>query len=573
MSAASGFEQRPGDFALSPDGRFLVVAASGDDNSNDSISRLWLWHLDSREARLLPGADRAYRPFWSDDSRFVLFSTADGALKKIDIVGGPAQTLVGTGVAGLGRGGGSSRGDVVLFGNADLGFSVRSGSGGPRVVTEVSSNNVSEHQELPVLLPDGKHFLYFQHTFSPETQGIYLGSIDAEPAEQPSTALILADDGPVFIEDAETGSGYVLFMRERTLLAQRFDAEERGLRGEPVPVATGRIEGGAGNGWISASADGRLLVFREGLYTDFRSDPKTLVWVDRSGTETAIPVPPRNYALAVLSPDGRRIALRADDEIWIWDVERETMARLPNDRPVRGVVWTPDSQRVAFVATDNGEALWQSADGASAAEPLGFSGRPIDITTDGRLLYRPLDASDVLMRSIADSNEAPTPLLATAAEERAASVSPNGRFIVYQSDESGRDEVYVRPFPNVSAARWQISTNGGTRPLWSADGREIYYYVGAARDRIDERFGSGALMVVSIETEPGFRAGVPQQLFAGDYVANSGDGNTYDVAPDGQRFLMVKLVGEVERSQPQFVFAQNWLAAVKRRLAGVEGTD
>jgi len=178
------------------------------------------------------------------------------------------------------------------------------------------------------------------------------------------------------------------------------------------------------------------------------------------------------------------------------------------------------------------------------------------------------------MRPVADPSEAPTPLLATAADERAASVSPNGQFVVYQSNESGRAEVYVRPFPDVSAARWQISTNGGTRPQWSADGRELYYYVGAeGLDQINDNFGSGALMAVSIDLEPGFRASAPQQLFAGDYVAASQDGHTYDVAPDGQRFLMIKLAGAVERSQPQLVFAQNWLAAVKRRLADAGAAD
>jgi dipeptidyl aminopeptidase/acylaminoacyl peptidase len=212
--------------------------------------------------------------------------------------------------------------------------------------------------------------------------------------------------------------------------------------------------------------------------------------------------------------------------------------------------------------------LWQPADGASDAEALGFVGNPFAFTADGRMLYGASSnnpgGADVFMRSMANAADAPTPVLTSTGRERNVQLSPDGRFIAYESEESGRAEIYVRPFPDTAAARWQISSNGGKTPLWNTDGRELYYYEGAEQSGSD--FVSGALMAVSIALAPDFRPGAPQQLFAGDYVA-TGTGRHYDVAPGGQRFLMIKLVGEVQLSPPELTFAQNWLAAVKRRLA------
>jgi WD40 repeat protein len=371
ITDASDFGPRPGDFALSPDGRYVVLNTSRAATGTAANGQLWLWRLDSGEARPLAGADRAQRPFWSPDGRSVLFSTEDGALKKADIVGGSAQTVVPTGVGGT-NGGGSSRGDVVVFGDSTGGFSIVTSTGGTKSVTEITE--AAEHHELPALLPDGKRFLYFRHTFQPETQGIYLASVDNEPAEQPSAPVVLADDGPVLVEDADTGSRYLLFMRERSLLAQGFDVDGGAVHGEPVVVAS-NVEGGGGQGWYSASADGRLLVFREGAYEDIGEALKSLVWVDRGGAETALPTPPRAYNHASLSPDGRHIALLADRAVWIWDVERESLTRLSSTHEsLQGAVWTPDSRRVAFRDRSN-EVLWQPADGASDAEARSFERR------------------------------------------------------------------------------------------------------------------------------------------------------------------------------------------------------
>jgi eukaryotic-like serine/threonine-protein kinase len=255
-------------------------------------------------------------------------------------------------------------------------------------------------------------------------------------------------------------------------------------------------------------------------------------------------VPPRAYVYAQLSPDGTKIAVDVRDQeqdVWIWDLARATLQRLTFDPGLNRVpVWSRDGHRLAFSRTlDNTEEVyWQSADGSGIAEPLTKGSKqprnPSDFSPDGTmLLYTPANPPwGIWMVSVKGPATSGAPLLDGPANEKNPVVSPDGRWVAYESDESGQNEIYVRPFPAVSTGRWQISTNGGTRPRWSRNGRELFYYIGAGP--------RGTLMAVSVESSPTFRASTPKMLFQGNYPSPNAGGALYDISRDGQRFLMIK---------------------------------
>lgn len=254
--------------------------------------------------------------------------------------------------------------------------------------------------------------------------------------------------------------------------------------------------------------------------------------------------------------------LDQENDVWIWNLTRETLTRLTFDPGLdRMPVWTPDGRRVAFssqrAGTDN--LFWQAADGTGPVERLTESANaqfPTSFSPDGtRLLFReaPADgASDIGILTLEGERRA-TPLMQTTFAEWNAEVSPDGRWIAYQSNESGRDEIYVRPFPQVDGGRWQVSTGGGTRPLWARNGRELFYLV-----------GQGRMMAVALQRGPTFVVGNPQVIFDGPYVAPQ-PGRTYDVSADGQRFLMIKESGADQTSAPsEIVIVQHWFEELKR---------
>jgi serine/threonine-protein kinase len=296
---------------------------------------------------------------------------------------------------------------------------------------------------------------------------------------------------------------------------------------------------------------------------------RTLVWVDREGREDPIAAPPRPYIYPRVSPDGGRVAVEVWDEsrdIWIWDLMRETLTRI-TDNPGRDgfPVWTPDSRRVIFGSARNASTnlFWRSADGIGPVDRLTDSQRiqfPYSVSPDGsQLVIReddPETGLDVSMVSLTAERRT-NPLMRTAFNEQNAEVSPDGRWLVYQSNESGQDEIYVRPFPAVGEGRWQISTTGGTRPLWARSGRELFY------------LAPGGLSSVIISPETAFKAGPPTVLIGRRYFAESAFiGRTYDISPDGRRFLMIKESNAAGR--PQIVIVQNWTEALKRFFTRAE---
>jgi serine/threonine-protein kinase len=321
-----------------------------------------------------------------------------------------------------------------------------------------------------------------------------------------------------------------------------------------------------------ALARNGTLVYVAGTSAD--TGNRTLVWVDRSGREEPIAVPPRAYTYARLSPDGRQVALDSRDEqndIWTFDLARGTLARLTRDPGLnRGPAWTPDGTRLAFSATDNGveTAHWQAADGSGTMERLGPADRRIavdDFTPDGQqgLFITPFSPPyDIGVLSI-DTGEIRM-LLDTSASESNPALSPDGRWLAYQSTEDGSSQIYLRPFPDVAASRQKVSTAGGTRPLWSRDGKELFYYVDITRGN-----PVAAIMAVPVTLGDQVRLGIPTAVVQGDLARPRNAGVHYDVSSDRKRFLLLKDVappsGQTNQT-PTLVVVLNWLEELKARV-------
>jgi serine/threonine-protein kinase len=356
-------------------------------------------------------------------------------------------------------------------------------------------------------------------------------------------------------------SGHVIFAAGGTLRAARFDLERLEILGEGVPVVEQLATKPTGAASVAVSANG-TLVYLHGVAS--AASQRTLAWVDRQGREEPIPAPVRAYAYPRLSPDGTRIAVDIRDQendTWIWDLARRTLTRLTFDPAMnRGVEWTSDGKRVAFSAQrDGGESVyWQAADGSGAPERLTEGQRPqvpSGFTPDGKfMLFQEPGAApyDMFVLSLADRKI--QPLLASPKfSERAGDVSPDGRWIAYQSNESGNEEVYVRPFPNVDAGRWQVSAGGGTRPKWGRDGKELFYLV--APDTI---------MTVPVDIAGAtFSAANPVAAAKGAFLAPQ-DGRNYDVTADGRRFVVIKDAVQAATIPPQLVLVMNWTDELKR---------
>jgi Tol biopolymer transport system component/predicted Ser/Thr protein kinase len=550
---------------VSPDGRKLAFAAV----EAGGKLRLWIRSLDSLDARPLPGIELANTPqpfFWSYDSRFLAFFSADHKLKKVDISGGPAQTLCDAADV---AGGGWNRDGVILFGGVRSGVMRVSAAGGtPVALTAVDQARQELGHLVPKFLPDGRRFVYFRASNTPGNGGVYVGAIDAKPSEQSPKPLLSNDAFPVYyVPSGNSGSGHVLFYREETVLAQAFNPNKLELSGDPVPVAeqVGNLQRFAG--FFSASTNGMLTYVGGNTSGNFQ-----LTWFDRQGKNLgAVGEPGIFGGPPALSPDGKQAAATRSDSLaglkgnlWLYDLTlggapaRFTFDASLDEYPV----FSPDGSRIIFASRRNGPAdLYQKfTNGARNEEPLLKSAEtklPYSWSRDGRyLLYTvvsPKTRDDVWVLPMEGGKKAPIIFQGTEFNETRAHFSPDGHWIVYDSDETGRLEVYVREFllgadgkPEATAPHL-ISNGGGTGLSWRDDGKELFYVSGDRR----------TVMSVEISTKPVFQSSPAKPLFQSPVGVAFGT-----PAADGKRFL---LAVPVNQSGPQqFTVVQNWQAGLKK---------
>ncbi len=521
---------------ISPDGRTLAFDAT------DSTGRVMMWvrPLNSMVAAPLPGTEGTGRPWWSPDSRFIAF-VAGGKLKKIALSGGPAQTLAD---APSGYDGSWSRNGLILFDGGANDPLMRVSAAGGVAAAEVRGDSVAVG--WPEFLPDGRHYLYV--VVGGGTGGeIVVAKIGAKEVRRLGVKGSRVEYSP---------AGYILFVRDRTLLAQPFDTRKLAVTGEPFPVAEPLSVSGQGFASFSVSDNG-TLVYGAGSLSNNK-----LVWLDRTGKPSGDVGPPGDILVPALSPDEKRIAVRQADaqtanrDVWILEPARGTSTRLTFDPGNDNTpLWSPDGSRIAFVSNRKGhfDLFQKFSSGAGEEESLLVSGNDkflSDWSRDGRFLaYREFDAktkSDLWVLPLAGDRK-PSVFLKTPFEERLARFSPEGRWIAYTSDESGRDEVYVQAFPP-SGGKWQISTRGGSEATWRADARELYY---VAPD--------GKLMSVDVKAGVSFEARVPVPLF--DLRATPTGESRYAVARDGQRFLVT--TPEASAAVEPAMVVLNWNAGMR----------
>ena len=526
---------------VSPDGRNIVFAAD-----SDGKRMIWIRPMDALEARPMPGTENVQRPFWSPDSRFVAFVAGD-KLKKVDISGGPPQTICDTPTSS--SDGSWSQAGVILFDARaqDPLMRVSAGGGVPQpVVFEKGKEKGTPGTGWPEFLPDGKHFLYaIVDPSSPEMM-LAVGNIDSpmvKPLFKTTTRVQYA------------APGYLLFVRDRTLVAQKFDVKSHSLRGEPVPLGEGLGTDDVGLASFSVSGNG-ILVYRGGELGGSR-----LVWVDRSGKEMPVVDTPADYRDTSLSPDGTRLVYDIMDgggDLWIRDLTRGVSSRFTFDAADENVAkWSPDGRRIVYTMKGKGpgDLYLKDASGTREAEPLLVSKDEkyvSDWSPDGRyILFTSRSEAaggwDISALPLAGDRK-PVNIVKTQFNEMWATFSPDGKYIAYQSNESGRNEIYVHEFPEAHN-KFQVSTEGGNEPYWRGDGRELFYRSGSR------------VMSVPVQIGSTFTAGAPVPLLQTRFATSIVRGR-YRPTPDGQRFLVLSPLSR-EAEQPAAVVL-NWTSALAR---------
>ena len=531
---------------ISPDGRRLAFNAA----DSTGIVGIWVRQMNSLEAQRLPGTEGATRPFWSPDSRFLAFFSG-GKLRKIDISGGPPIPICD---APRGADGTWGPRGVILFDGSmvDSVQSVSASGGVPAGATVVDRKSHETYTAWPQFLPDGRHFLYIAYGSGPEGRMLKVGSIDSKETK----AL-----GPAGSR-TEYASGYLLYVRGGTLLAQAFDPGALKFTGDPFPVAENVETDQLGSARFSASTDGRL-VYRAGG----TSATNRLVWTNRRGERTGTVGGPGTYATPALSPDGTQLAVKVSDlsrqggDIWLWDLTRDLGSRFTfADQDVDCPVWSPDGSRVVYSVTrDNFSDLHIKRVGGTGADSILFASDQQKFAgswaPDGRWITYLMRSGavrqfDVYGLSLGDPIR-PVPLAASPFMDVAGVISPDGGWVAIVSDESGQFEVYVQSFPGVGG-KWRVSTAGGGDPTWRGDSRELYYVTPDSK-----------LMMVSVEPGSPPRFSLPQKLFDTPLGPRFPTRNRYVVTRDGQRFLFVAPEGGGNVGATTVVL--DWLENLQKR--------
>ena len=562
-------------FTLSPDGSTLAYVGRA---AEGRTRQLMVRRLDEADARPAAGTEGALDPFFSPDGAWIGFFSLPGppgpseriqyrwTLKKAPVRGGAPVTLAEN-VPALGGSWGDD--DRIVIGGMGGLLRVAAGGGTPEAVLPAGTVSELTICSAPHVLP-GSGALLFSETSADAGSRLWAWSL-ADAASRILAAeaaqATYAPTGHLLLQQAarptpgSPGSGAA------TLLAAPFDAERLELTGAPVPVVP---EAGS-SAW---AADGTLL-YAPSTGGRIEEGDRALVWLDRAGNEEPIPAPPRVYGAPRLSPAGDRIALdvAADDgssDIFIHDLAREASNRLTFEGWNVNPLWSRDGRRVLFTSLrpDGFGLSRKAANGTGQVEDLGTS-RPIRMASawagepDTLVVMRANNMTDADIHLLRlDGDRESEPLIATSFAESLPAVSPDGRWIAYQSNESGRSAVYVRPFPNVDDGKWQVSPRAGFSPVWSRDGRELFYVAAGPDGR--------AMMAVGYAGDPTFTPARPERLFTvPNDIDFGGVFRQWDVAPDGERFVMLREdpTGNDRREGPaELVYVANWFTELAERV-------
>jgi serine/threonine-protein kinase len=518
--SVSGFAS---DLAITPDGSRVVYVGAKD-------TRLFVRALDALEpVAIFAGAPVG--PFVSPDGQWIGFADGTTSLKKVVMTGGPAVTLAS--LDGTPRGATWAPDGTVIFATANTttGLQRVSAAGGTLEVLTRPDRAQGEADHLwPEMLPGGRAVLFTTTAVTGGLDAAQVAVLDLQTGTR--TVLVRGGSHAHYVP-----SGHLVYAAAGTLRAVAFDLARVETRGTPVPIVGQVVTTLAGGVDAVVAGDG-TLAYVSGSAAGGEA-PRTLVWVSRQGQETAIAAPPRAYIYPRVAPDGASVMLFISDQerdIWRWNVARTTLTRLTFGEAIDSYpAWTPDGHRLVFSSERTGarNLFWQAADGTGAVERLTESPNVQDavaVSPDGtRLIFTelaPKTGSDVMQVEL-DRTRRVTPLVQTPFAEQNGIISPDGRWLAYEANDSGQFEVYVRPFPDVNGGHWLVSTGGGTRPLWAQNGQELLYVS-----------PTGALMRVGVERGPTWVATTPTLLIKEGYVTVPGvfSGRTYDISPDGQRF-------------------------------------
>ena len=563
--------------ALSPDGRRLAFSATG----ADGVPRIYIRALDALVAQPLPGSETV--PvlgvlFWSPDSRYIAFQS-EGKLKKMDIAGGPAVALCDVNPGTI-AGGSWNRDGVILF--QQDGRIVRvSASGGataPVTAAGAPAPKAGNHA-FPVFLPDGKHFLYLIGSSDPNVVGFYVGSLEVKPDQQSTKRLLAAAYQPVYVPSPDSGFGNILYLRDGTLMAQAFDAKRLQLAGEPVPIVDS-VSSFQGLGSYTASENG-VFAYRSGASEGLEFQ---LSWFDRGGKAALTAAEPALSGAVKVSPDGERAAVvrnqNNNSDIWIVDLATGASNRLTFDPASDGnPLWSTDGSQIIWQSTRGGGwGIYRKASNGSGNEEVLYKGTMFqngaltDWTRDGRFVLFHATTSgdskqtktDVWALPVGPGTSAdrqPIPVVQTPASEVGAYVSPDGRWVAYMSDESGKEELYVQAFapglkPGAAASgKWMVSKGSMGAARWRNDGKELTFLS-----------TDGGMMSVGVTTDEAFHASAPNLLFQLPKSVMALGGTTpgarMDSTRDLQRFLVS--VPAQSKARPDFSVVLNWQAALKR---------
>ena len=534
------------DLSLSPDGRVLAMIAYSNQMNNYA---LWTYEVGTQRSNPLNGTQGASYPFWSPDGKTIAFFS-EGKLKRVDATGGPIQVVCD---AISGRGGAWNRDGTILFSPSVLSGLVRvSSSGGtPTPVTQLDSSRFETSHRWATFLPDGRHFLYLAANFTGRLgyNAIYLGSLDS-----PERRLLLNTSANAsYVEP-----GYLVYLKEGTLVAQPFDWKHGTLSGEPRVLSDEVLYFPQVDRAVYAVSNADVLIAQTGKGASLSQ----LTWFDRSGKQIGTVGKLASYDNVRLAPDGQRVAADQIDsdgrnvDIWVHEMAHDTMTRLTFDPALdHAPIWSPDGKQIIFSSNRAADfkLYLKNADGSGPEEEVVHVGSQMlniwDWARDGKyILFR----KEGELWYCLLKNCVATPLLQVKWTVANAQFSPNGRWFAYTSNESGTAEIYVSPFPNANS-KWQVSNSGGQEPRWRQDGKELFYLG-----------GDGKMMSVTVTADATFAAGTPAALFQTHRrqpISNE-DVFSYDVSADGQRFLIATKVDDANAAPLSVML--NWASAMEK---------